>query len=399
MSEARERGVQALQAGDLEKAIADLRAARDEDPSDYNTLTYLGAALDRAGHTEEAVEELQRAAALQPRTASAHYNLGVALEKTGRSQEAIAAYSKSIAVDPRHARAREALTRLGVSPTLPAGGAGTPGTPRDRPSGPLSLPRAPATGSAGEAPAAPAPEGIPAAPVQLPDQGGPATSITPAPPLAPEPPGPSPIAAEAAAPRAAPAADAGPLAATESPTEADEAPTGMRGSSMEWKVNEIGHGAEAAAWPEQPASDKETTAADAEPEGAAPGGPGRARRAIRGLGWGALYGQWWTLWIVFWDYIVGGGFSRPGVSPALAIIGLVCLYGLAGSIAGLIIGGTNVEFGPAIGIGVGVGALLGLAEVISKGQLMAVVNLVFWVITGRFIGAGIWGRVQQHLDG
>src|SRR5207249_4458964 len=84
MSEARDLGLQALQAGDVNGAIAHLTQARDQNPADYTTLAYLGAALGRAGRAAEAVEALQSAVQLQPAQASSHYHLGLAPEHAAR---------------------------------------------------------------------------------------------------------------------------------------------------------------------------------------------------------------------------------------------------------------------------------------------------------------------------
>src|SRR5438552_1571500 len=124
MSEARDLGLQALQAGDVNGAIAHLTQARDQNPTDYTTLAYLGAALGRAGRAGEAVEALQRAVEIQPSQAAAHYNLGLALEKAGRAGDAAASYQQAVTLDPNHARARDGLTRVG-------GAAGQPKPPAD----------------------------------------------------------------------------------------------------------------------------------------------------------------------------------------------------------------------------------------------------------------------------
>src|SRR5438067_4569103 len=113
MSEARDLGLQALQSGDVNGAIAHLNQAADQNPGDYTTLAYLGAALGRAGRAAEAVEALQRAVQLQPAQAAAHYNLGLALEKAARPAEAAAAYQQAVTLDPNHARARDGLGRVG----------------------------------------------------------------------------------------------------------------------------------------------------------------------------------------------------------------------------------------------------------------------------------------------
>src|SRR4051794_12754271 len=116
MSEARDLGLQALQAGGVKRALAPPDQAAGPKPGDYTTLAYLGAALGRAGRTAEAVEALQRAVQLQPAQAASHYNLGLALEKAGRPAEAAGAYQQALTLDANHTRARDGLSRVGGAP-------------------------------------------------------------------------------------------------------------------------------------------------------------------------------------------------------------------------------------------------------------------------------------------
>jgi len=45
--------------------------------------------------------------------------------------------------------------------------------------------------------------------------------------------------------------------------------------------------------------------------------PDTGKRILRGLGWGALYGQWWTLWNVVWNLLI---YNHGQIPPAEVII-------------------------------------------------------------------------------
>jgi len=127
--------------------------------------------------------------------------------------------------------------------------------------------------------------------------------------------------------------------------------------------------------------------------------PGIARRLVRGLLWGAVYGQWWTLlrlgWEVFW------GISRGDVSFdfkfILFAVLLFVVFGFFGSLAGLVIGAANASIGTGAAIGIGVGLVLCLLEAVASHDSGALINIVFYFFTGRYVGARVTWRVHQPV--
>lgn len=124
------RGRQAEQAGNLDQALADYKAAlsrRPDDadwryrlgcvhlkradfgsarqqfeigltlrPGDPRMLTNLGVALDHLGHREEALMAYQRAANLAGAPAESHHNLGALYAEEGRIEDAIRAFNEAV---------------------------------------------------------------------------------------------------------------------------------------------------------------------------------------------------------------------------------------------------------------------------------------------------------------
>jgi hypothetical protein len=123
--------------------------------------------------------------------------------------------------------------------------------------------------------------------------------------------------------------------------------------------------------------------------------PGLVRRVLRGMGWGILYGQWWTVWTIISLFIWGdGSFSLRMV---VEVVIMMVIFGFFGSITGLLIGAANASESTGTGIGVGMGVLLCLMEVLLSRSAGGLVNLIFYFFTGRYVGRGITGRVQQLL--
>jgi len=123
--------------------------------------------------------------------------------------------------------------------------------------------------------------------------------------------------------------------------------------------------------------------------------PGLSKRLLRGLGWGLVMGQWWTLWTIISIFLWGHASSTKFVIAALIIFGL--MYGVMGVIAGLLIAALNAPIQKAIIIGVGVGLLACVLEIVWSGNPIQIINFVFYFFTGRFVGAGIAARVHQPV--
>jgi hypothetical protein len=120
--------------------------------------------------------------------------------------------------------------------------------------------------------------------------------------------------------------------------------------------------------------------------------PGIGRRLVRGLLWGAIYGQWWTLFAIISPFIWGHGSFDLGVTMLYLVV-----YGFFGSLTGLIIGAFNASMGTGVALGVGVGLLLCALEALLSRDSGALIKVIFYFFTGRFVGAGITWRVQQPV--
>ena len=120
--------------------------------------------------------------------------------------------------------------------------------------------------------------------------------------------------------------------------------------------------------------------------------PGIARRVGRGVFWGIVYGQWWTLLNIFWSFAWGHGGVSFGVG-----LQMVIFYGFFGCLAGVIIGAANMPLGRGAIVGVSVGILVWLLEMALSGDTGGLINIFFYFFTGRFVGAGITWRVQQPV--
>jgi len=120
--------------------------------------------------------------------------------------------------------------------------------------------------------------------------------------------------------------------------------------------------------------------------------PGTGRRMGRGLLWGAAWGQWWTLWVIISAFIWGRGSASPEF--VLRVILFAFVYAFFGSVCGMIIALANADIGAGAMIGIGTGlCCLGL-QFLMRGSTGVLINVFFYVITGRYIGARIARQVQ-----
>ncbi len=76
-------------------------------------------ALDR-GDVTRAVEDLERAATLAPRASQVQNHLGLAYGAAGREDDALVAFERAVALDCDNAAARENLAAAASRPTTPA---------------------------------------------------------------------------------------------------------------------------------------------------------------------------------------------------------------------------------------------------------------------------------------
>ena len=142
MSTERETGLQALQQGNAAAAVPLLETACQQNPGDFDSYLFLGAAYGQVGRQMDAINTITRAVQIQPANAQARYNLAVAMEQGGYREQAVQALGQALTLQPDYPKAQEALSRLQ--------GADAPTAP-----GYASQPAAPAAPMYGQPPASP----------------------------------------------------------------------------------------------------------------------------------------------------------------------------------------------------------------------------------------------------
>lgn len=95
-------GMQAMQEGRVDDALAHYRQAFALDPQKYEIQNNLGFALLQKGRVEEAFPYLRKAAELQPGDAIVHYNLAQAYVRTSGVSDATGELEKTIQSDPNY---------------------------------------------------------------------------------------------------------------------------------------------------------------------------------------------------------------------------------------------------------------------------------------------------------
>lgn len=367
----RDEGARLLQAGDLDGALARLQQAVLENPGDGRAHSLLGICQARRGDLVGSVASLSEAVRLLPQDAAARYNLATALVQAGRADEARGELERALALNPEHAASRALLERVNRQPD---GGTPTMAAPPGSPVAGLTGGSTPLPGVSPAAPAGTfgAPTGVPA-----PGAAVPAAPFMGAPGAASQPPPADPGAATYAAPPAA-----GPPAWPAPGAALGQAPGGMYAPPPVSSAAPAQQGMVYA-----PSTPVYAPAAE----------PSLLQRLLRGWGWGTLYGQIWTVLFLFWETIHG---SIPFGWPTLiAAIILFMIFGFAGTLAGLVIALVNPDdAGTGAMIGAGTGILLGGIEFLLAGNPAVLINLIFWFFTGRMVGRGIVGRVQQPVQ-
>jgi hypothetical protein len=101
----------AIQAGDFDTAVGQLRTAVELDPSDQEVINNLAYALIKAGRSEEALDASLTAVTLSPSRSSAWFNLGEALAMLDQQSRAISAYVIAFRFSKNPQRTRDALAR------------------------------------------------------------------------------------------------------------------------------------------------------------------------------------------------------------------------------------------------------------------------------------------------
>jgi uncharacterized RDD family membrane protein YckC len=115
----REQGMQALEQGDLDRAIDFLARAVMADDRDAESKALLGVAYSQKGLHAQAQRALQTAIELEPGNPNYRFNLGVVMERAGSSQDAAAAYREVLRIDPGHTQAQARLQAVGGTAVLP----------------------------------------------------------------------------------------------------------------------------------------------------------------------------------------------------------------------------------------------------------------------------------------
>ena len=107
------RSVQRLQAGDLETAEKEARAALKLAPDSADAETLLAVVADRRGQSEQAGQHYRRAAELAPAQGAMQNNYGTWLCANGRGAESLGWFDKALA-DPQYPTPAAAAANAGT---------------------------------------------------------------------------------------------------------------------------------------------------------------------------------------------------------------------------------------------------------------------------------------------
>lgn len=86
-------------------------------PRDYKHFLQMGIVYNMQGKYNNAITALNRANQEKPGSADVIYEIGVAAEKSGDKDGARELYNTALAFDPNYKEAKEALARVGGTPT------------------------------------------------------------------------------------------------------------------------------------------------------------------------------------------------------------------------------------------------------------------------------------------
>jgi hypothetical protein len=354
-------GMKRMQASDLQGARAMFQEAILTNPSNGQAHGYLGIVKTRLGDPQGGLLDLQQAVRLQPNDAAALYNLAVALAQVNRTEDARGALQHALTLDPTNAKARAALDKLGATAVV-------------------SQPQQPAYASPQSAYSPPPPAGASGA---MPLAG--AMPLT----------GPQPLTG------AQPLSGPMPLTGQPMPPSSYSTPPSSYGvppSSYGSPAPAYGGAPSVYGGPGRPG----TTYSP--PMGRGYSAPSTGTRIGRGIGWGALLGQTWTIYIGVWLMVLWGMLSALGGSGGIIGLGIgVVLFIIAlgnavvFGLAGLIIGAADLddEAGAIVGIVaslliVGAQYLLGF----RAGFMSIIFGVMFAVSFGRGVGAAIANKCQ-----
>jgi tetratricopeptide (TPR) repeat protein len=107
-----QRGQSAIEAGDLDRAVAHLSALTDHAPGFAEGWNARATAFYLQGHLGLSLDDIARTLALEPRHFGALTGLGLILEELGDDALALDAYRHALAIHPHSDDIKGALTRL-----------------------------------------------------------------------------------------------------------------------------------------------------------------------------------------------------------------------------------------------------------------------------------------------
>jgi tetratricopeptide (TPR) repeat protein len=109
-----------IEAGYLERALADLRFVAHQDPGSFEAVFALAYTFEELGQWQQAVNAYRRARAIRPQSTAARFSLAHALEILGKIDEAISLYRELAELPPIRIRALIGIARLKSSAMTPA---------------------------------------------------------------------------------------------------------------------------------------------------------------------------------------------------------------------------------------------------------------------------------------
>jgi len=356
-----------MQANDLQGARAAFQLAIQHDPDNGKAFGYLGIVKSRLGDSTGGILDLQQAVRLQPTDSDALYNLAVALAQANRVADAREALQYALSLEPANTRVRAALDKLNATAVVVQQAAYAP-----PPSAPLV--------------ASPLGGGV--------SVGSPMPLSGPQPLTAPQPltgaplGGPMPLTGEAIAP-----ANYG----TPSPYSAPPSPYGTPGGTM-YSGPAPAYGGPPSVYggPGMAGSQGRQLGQFAKPP------PTTGQRIGRGLLWGALLGQMWTVYIAVVLIIGGlalaglgaGGLITISIALVLFVVALVnaFVFGIAGSIIGA--ADMDEDQGAVVGIVASLFIVGGQFLLGMRGGLGLVLGIIFAISFGRGVGIGIAKQID-----
>lgn len=112
------RGVELLQEGKIDLAIAEFQKALNRDPDYVSARLNLAYILDRQGRIDDAIDQYRSAIERDPNNPIARSNLGVLYDKKGRYEQAIQEFEKGLEIDPTDTAIRKNLEVAGKNKAI-----------------------------------------------------------------------------------------------------------------------------------------------------------------------------------------------------------------------------------------------------------------------------------------